>query len=218
MQVTDLLKKQGLLHATPGSKRRGFTEKGLPKFSVPDSSEVRERLQQEIFDPFVKIAHHVSSIDSTSRVRGSKANNQQYTFSGASQLIPESSMPSIPVPQSTSRADGTGTQSTMGDSQLNFLSDGQQHGEADSGDRNQGGGAWNAGSSQGSKRSLPGTVEGLPWSSVPRQTGSQPSTDAMDTTCQVGGQGGGQRAGKRRKMSNIIKPVEVGEPSDEESS
>lgn len=60
VQVTDLLKKQGFLQATPGNKSKGFLEKGLPKYSIPQSQEVREKIRREIFDPLAKIEHHVS--------------------------------------------------------------------------------------------------------------------------------------------------------------
>ncbi|EEQ30460.1 conserved hypothetical protein [Microsporum canis CBS 113480] len=58
VQITDLLRKNGFLQATPGSKSRGFAEKGLPKFRVPDSEETRQRLRNEIFNPLAKISHH----------------------------------------------------------------------------------------------------------------------------------------------------------------
>lgn len=60
IQVTDLLKKQGLLQATPGNKSKGFLDKGLPKYSIPQSDEIRERIRRKIFDPLAKIEHHVS--------------------------------------------------------------------------------------------------------------------------------------------------------------
>ncbi|KAK2826886.1 hypothetical protein FQN49_007357 [Arthroderma sp. PD_2] len=58
VQITELLRKNGFLQPTPGSKRRGFAEKGLPRFRVPDSEETRQRLRQEIFNPLAKISHH----------------------------------------------------------------------------------------------------------------------------------------------------------------
>lgn len=60
VQVTDLLKKQGYLQDTPGSKKKGFAKTGLSRFMVPDSERVRQRLREEIFNPWVKLAHHVS--------------------------------------------------------------------------------------------------------------------------------------------------------------
>ncbi|OAL62938.1 hypothetical protein A7C99_5323 [Trichophyton rubrum] len=58
VQITDLLRKNGFLEPTPGSKRRGFAEKGLPRFRVPDSENIRHRLRNEIFNPLAKISHH----------------------------------------------------------------------------------------------------------------------------------------------------------------
>lgn len=158
---------------------------------------MRERIQQEIFDPFVKIAHHVSSRRFlSSKYLPTKANSQQYTFSGASQLVPDSSVPSAPTQASTASAVGTDSSSSPDDSQLSFLdahghTQRQEHGEvARVADRNPGTGSWD---SQGSKRSLPGTAEGLQRSGVPAA------------------------AGKRRKMSGIISPVDMREPSEDSS-
>ncbi|EGD93486.1 hypothetical protein TESG_01030 [Trichophyton tonsurans CBS 112818] len=58
VQITDLLRKNSFLEPTPGSKRRGFAEKGLPRFRVPDSENIRHRLRNEIFNPLAKISHH----------------------------------------------------------------------------------------------------------------------------------------------------------------
>ncbi|EZF35487.1 hypothetical protein H101_00974 [Trichophyton interdigitale H6] len=58
VQITDLLRKNGFLEPTPGSKRRGFAEKGLPRFRVPDSENIRHRLRNEIFNPLAQISHH----------------------------------------------------------------------------------------------------------------------------------------------------------------
>ncbi|PGG99064.1 hypothetical protein AJ79_08698 [Helicocarpus griseus UAMH5409] len=58
VQITDLLRKQGLLDATPGSKSKGFLEKGLPKFTLSKAPSIREKLRNEIFNPLAKIAHH----------------------------------------------------------------------------------------------------------------------------------------------------------------
>lgn len=60
VQITDYLRKQGYLQPTSGSHSRGFTKKGLPKFSIPDSEDVRKRMEMDIFDPMAKIQHHVS--------------------------------------------------------------------------------------------------------------------------------------------------------------
>ncbi|KAK2757653.1 DNA binding protein [Arachnomyces sp. PD_36] len=247
VQVTDLLNKQGLIQATPNSKRKGFTQTGLPKYRIPDSPKVRERLQQEIFDPFVKISHHVSSNSPSLRTRV-KINNMmyQYIFSGASQLGLESSMLSVPTQLSPAQTDSAGG-APPGDSQLSFVSDvpdthgpraRQQHSATagngsgdsshDSGFRNAGFGHMEEegeghGNGAKGKRASPGTKSGClrqQSTSVPRQTRSRYSTEAMDTTCESsGGQGkgsyaGGGRAVKRRRMSNATNPVEVDERSD----
>lgn len=59
IQATDILRKQKFIHSTPGFKSKGFAQKGLPKYMVAAAKEARERMQQEILDPFVKIRHHV---------------------------------------------------------------------------------------------------------------------------------------------------------------
>ncbi|KKZ60919.1 hypothetical protein EMCG_00680 [[Emmonsia] crescens] len=58
VQITDLLRKQGFMHATPGSKSKGFLEKGLPKFTLSTEPAIKERLRNEIFNPLAKISHH----------------------------------------------------------------------------------------------------------------------------------------------------------------
>ncbi|OAX77564.1 hypothetical protein ACJ72_08136, partial [Emergomyces africanus] len=58
VQITDMLRKQGFLHATPGSKSKGFLEKGLPKFTLSTGFTIKEKLRNEIFNPLAKISHH----------------------------------------------------------------------------------------------------------------------------------------------------------------
>ncbi|PLN84714.1 putative meiosis specific protein Hop1 [Aspergillus taichungensis] len=58
VQITDLLKKRKLLLPTQGYKAKGFVRKGLPKFYIPTSEDVRERIRKEIMDPMVKIGQH----------------------------------------------------------------------------------------------------------------------------------------------------------------
>ncbi|KMU87676.1 hypothetical protein CIHG_06069 [Coccidioides immitis H538.4] len=58
LQITGMLKKKGFLKATPGSKSKGFSEKGLPSFVIPESKGIRERIDQEILSPFANISHH----------------------------------------------------------------------------------------------------------------------------------------------------------------
>ncbi|KAI5291701.1 DNA binding protein, partial [Ascosphaera acerosa] len=59
VQITDLLRKQGFLVATPGSKNKGFSSTGLPKFRIPFSTHMRARLRREVFNPLLKIEHYV---------------------------------------------------------------------------------------------------------------------------------------------------------------
>jgi hypothetical protein len=60
IQITDILKKQKFLQPTPGYKLKGFSRRGLPKFSITQSDDVRQRMAREILHPMVKIQHHVS--------------------------------------------------------------------------------------------------------------------------------------------------------------
>lgn len=61
VQITDLLRKQGFLHPTPGYKSKGFLRKGLPKFSIPHDEDIKQKMEREILDPMAKIRHHVSN-------------------------------------------------------------------------------------------------------------------------------------------------------------
>ncbi|EEH09193.1 conserved hypothetical protein [Histoplasma capsulatum G186AR] len=63
VQITDMLRKQGFLLATPGSKSKGFLEKGLPKFTLSTEPAIKERLRNEIFNPLAKISHHYNLSD-----------------------------------------------------------------------------------------------------------------------------------------------------------
>ncbi|KAB8079477.1 meiosis specific protein Hop1 [Aspergillus leporis] len=58
IQITDILKKQKFLQPTPGYKLKGFSRRGLPKFSITQSDDVRQRMAREILHPMVKIQHH----------------------------------------------------------------------------------------------------------------------------------------------------------------
>ncbi|RAH55830.1 meiosis specific protein Hop1 [Aspergillus piperis CBS 112811] len=58
VQIIDLLKKRKLLQPTPGSKAKGFSLKGLPRFMFPSSGDTQARLQAEILSPMIKIQHH----------------------------------------------------------------------------------------------------------------------------------------------------------------
>ncbi|KAE8316400.1 meiosis specific protein Hop1 [Aspergillus transmontanensis] len=57
IQITDILKKKGFVQPTPGYKLKGFARRGLPKYSIPQSENIRQRLKKEIFHPMVKIKH-----------------------------------------------------------------------------------------------------------------------------------------------------------------
>ncbi|KAE8132254.1 meiosis specific protein Hop1 [Aspergillus pseudotamarii] len=57
IQITDILKKKGFIQPTPGYKLKGFARRGLPKYSIPQSENVRQSLKKEIFHPMVKIKH-----------------------------------------------------------------------------------------------------------------------------------------------------------------
>ncbi|KAB8273398.1 meiosis specific protein Hop1 [Aspergillus minisclerotigenes] len=57
IQITDILKKKGFVQPTPGYKLKGFARRGLPKYSIPQSENIRQRLKKEILYPMVKIKH-----------------------------------------------------------------------------------------------------------------------------------------------------------------
>ncbi|OJD23228.1 hypothetical protein ACJ73_05419 [Blastomyces percursus] len=67
VQITDMLRKLGFLLATPGSKSKGFLEKGLPKFTLSTETAVKQRLRNEIFNPLAKITHHYNLPDNPNR-------------------------------------------------------------------------------------------------------------------------------------------------------
>lgn len=59
-QITSLLKSHKYIQATPGSKSKGFTAKGLPPYLIPQTEEMKQRLRSEVWDPLTKIVHYVS--------------------------------------------------------------------------------------------------------------------------------------------------------------
>lgn len=59
IQITDLLRKKGILRPTQGYKAKGFLQKGLPKFSVSASDDVRQTIDKEILDPMLNIKRYV---------------------------------------------------------------------------------------------------------------------------------------------------------------
>ncbi|KAE8148245.1 meiosis specific protein Hop1 [Aspergillus avenaceus] len=62
VQITDMLKRQGFIRPTPGYKLKGFARRGLPRYSVPLSENIRQRLVREITHPMVKIQHHYAQL------------------------------------------------------------------------------------------------------------------------------------------------------------
>ncbi|KAF7594337.1 DNA binding protein [Aspergillus hancockii] len=58
VQITEILKKQRFIQPTPGYKLKGFSRRGLPKFSIFQSHDVHQRMTREILHPMVKIKHH----------------------------------------------------------------------------------------------------------------------------------------------------------------
>ncbi|ODM22937.1 hypothetical protein SI65_00526 [Aspergillus cristatus] len=87
VQITDLLRKHKFLQPTPGSKSKGFLQKGLPKFVVPSAEDTRKRMQHEILHPFAKIYHHYVSQD-TGSIPGAKliTDDQQMSQGPASSM------------------------------------------------------------------------------------------------------------------------------------
>ncbi|TQB76114.1 DNA binding protein [Monascus purpureus] len=77
IQVTDLLRKQGFLQPTPGYKSKGFLRKGLPKFNIPQSEDVRRRMEREILDPMAKIRHHYDQDTAENMIESSERDNSQ---------------------------------------------------------------------------------------------------------------------------------------------
>lgn len=60
VQITDLLKKQGYIQANPRSKAKGAVTTGKAPYRVPlMSTDIREKLRSEVFNPLAKIGHHV---------------------------------------------------------------------------------------------------------------------------------------------------------------
>ncbi|KAJ9401058.1 hypothetical protein DTO282F9_2006 [Paecilomyces variotii] len=58
VQVENFLRKQGFIRPTPGNKSKGFLTTGLPKYTIPQSPESKQRMRREIFNPVAKIEHY----------------------------------------------------------------------------------------------------------------------------------------------------------------
>ncbi|KLJ10566.1 hypothetical protein EMPG_14052 [Blastomyces silverae] len=87
VQITDMLRKQGFLLATPGSKSKGFVEKGLPKFTLSSETAVRQRLRNEIFNPLAKISHHYNLPDNQNRRAGQRADRVEPSSGVSSDVL-----------------------------------------------------------------------------------------------------------------------------------
>ncbi|KAF2401012.1 DNA-binding protein [Trichodelitschia bisporula] len=57
--VAKHLRQEGFLVCTPGSKKRGFSQSGKPRFCAVSKSSDYERMLKRYFDPTYKIAHHL---------------------------------------------------------------------------------------------------------------------------------------------------------------
>ncbi|OAT02764.1 meiosis specific protein Hop1 [Blastomyces dermatitidis ER-3] len=87
VQITDMLRKQGFLLATPGSKSKGFLEKGLPKFTLSTETAVKQRLRNEIFNPLAKITHHYNLPDNQNRRVGQRARSVELSSGVSSDVL-----------------------------------------------------------------------------------------------------------------------------------
>ncbi|KAL1964046.1 hypothetical protein VTN77DRAFT_7592 [Rasamsonia byssochlamydoides] len=94
-QVTNLLKKNKYLQATPGSKSRGFPAKGLPRFIVPQTEEMQQRLKSEVWDPYAKIVHYYTFPVKSYYSKSSKDSDYPESFS-QEPICPESALKSAP--------------------------------------------------------------------------------------------------------------------------
>jgi hypothetical protein len=55
------MKKMGYLALNPRSKKKGFAQRGQPKFIVVVNEEEHTKMMKECFDPTLHIQHHVSA-------------------------------------------------------------------------------------------------------------------------------------------------------------
>ncbi|KAL2841808.1 HORMA domain-containing protein [Aspergillus pseudodeflectus] len=88
-RITSILAKEGFLESTPGSKVKGFGNSGLPRFRIPLSENIHERIRTEIMDPRVKIRHHFAgqNADNALVIRSPPASSE---VDGASKLASQS--------------------------------------------------------------------------------------------------------------------------------
>ncbi|KAL5337908.1 HORMA domain-containing protein [Aspergillus crustosus] len=60
-QITKFLKELDIIKPTPGYRMKNFKAKGLPHYTLIDTKEVQEKIQNEIMDPMLKIKHHYTT-------------------------------------------------------------------------------------------------------------------------------------------------------------
>ena len=52
--------KEKIIFPSPGSRKKGFSQKAVPKYIMTQNSEAIESIRQEYIDPLKWIGHHVS--------------------------------------------------------------------------------------------------------------------------------------------------------------
>ncbi|KAL2840559.1 HORMA domain-containing protein [Aspergillus pseudoustus] len=92
-RITTILVKEGLLESTPGSKVKGFANSGLPRFRIPQSDDIHERIQNEVMDPRVKISHHFlgQNADDSLDLRSPPASSEANGVSNRTKVTPAES-------------------------------------------------------------------------------------------------------------------------------
>ncbi|PGH02712.1 hypothetical protein AJ80_08809 [Polytolypa hystricis UAMH7299] len=209
LQVTDMLKKQGYIQATPGSKSRGFMDKGLPKYRIPDNPEVRDRLRKEIFNPLAKIAHHYL-------VPGQSEPARAPSYYGSPELNPIASDASESSLEYTVSGPRTHERPFKFRGRTRKITDTAGYKRAF--DHTQGPRAEDslsqAGAAHGASRSRdhPSTVADRATESR-RQRSTSPNLNTQGSQAN----GNGDRNIKKRKLSNAVDPIDICEPSDSET-
>ncbi|KAK2739734.1 DNA binding protein [Onygenales sp. PD_40] len=241
VQITDLLRKQGLLHATPGSKSKGFLEKGLPKFTLSTTPAMKDKIRKDIFNPLAKISHHYYIPTGT----------QQYTrhASGRSTVSPAPSSddelieqipPTSPDYEARKLRLGSRTSTSAAPEVLEIREafkslnsalptapaldkpdiqlpppPPNQPSRTESGSR---GVAATPGSSRGRRPRLSEPMGG--WVAVGRGNGNLGDSEDEDGDEDEGGYGNGNgvRKKKRARLSYIGSPISIFEPSESEGS
>lgn len=55
----DMILSNDVLVASPGSKKKGFSQTGRPRYQVVDKEPGRSKMMEKFFDPLFKIKHYV---------------------------------------------------------------------------------------------------------------------------------------------------------------